>query len=99
MDTTTRRYRKKPVVVEAIQYGPATCEEIHRMLGIPHVVYAGEPCGVGELIVQTIHGEEAVVRPGDYIVAEPEPGRFYPVRADIFAQTYEPATLQPENDR
>lgn len=85
------RYRRRATVVDAIQYTSASCEEIHRWLGIPHIVYPGEPCGVGELVLQTIHGEEAIARPGDYIVAEPELGRFYPVRADIFMDTYEPA--------
>jgi len=93
------RYRKKPVEVEAVQYGPATCEEIHRWLGYEHVVYEGEPCGVGEFHVRTIHGERAVVRPGDFIVAEPVPGRFYPVKPDIFADTYEPVEpTEPEGE-
>ena len=85
------RYRKKPVVAEALRYGPNTCEEIHRWLRIPHVVYEGEPRGVGELIVQTIQGENAIVRPGDFIVAEPHPDFFHPVKPEIFADTCEPA--------
>lgn len=94
------RFRRKPTVVEAIQYGPSTCEETHRWLGYEHTV-RGDLCGVEEIIVQTIHGEEAIVRPGDYIVAEPEPGRFYPVKPEIFADTYEPVESQtgPQDTR
>ncbi|MFD7999952.1 hypothetical protein [Streptomyces mirabilis] len=41
------------------------------------------------LHVRTVHGEIATVRHGDWIVPEGLPGRFYPVKADIFAATYE----------
>jgi hypothetical protein len=40
--------------------------------------------------VRTAHGEIAVVRHGDWIVPEAIPGRFYPVKPDVFAATYEP---------
>jgi hypothetical protein len=43
------------------------------------------------LFVRTVHGEIAIVRHGDWIVPEAEPGRFYPVKPDVFAATYEPA--------
>lgn len=42
--------------------------------------------------VRTIHGETAVVRHGDWIIPESAPGRFYPVKPDVFARTYDPAT-------
>lgn len=42
--------------------------------------------------VRTIHGETAVVRHGDWVIPESAPGRFYPVKPDIFAQTYDPDT-------
>ena len=43
------------------------------------------------LNVRTAHGEIAVVRHGDWIIPEKDPGRFYPCKPDIFAATYEAA--------
>jgi hypothetical protein len=42
------------------------------------------------LDVRTVHGEIATVRHGDWILPEAKPGRFYPVKPDVFAATYEP---------
>ena len=81
------KFRKKPVVIEAIQYGPATCAEICAWMGIPHNVQDGEPCGVGQFLIQTLEGEMAV-NPGDWIIKGVK-GEFYPCRNDIFIETYE----------
>lgn len=62
---------------------------------------ASDTCGeVGPnyiaLNVRTTHGEIAVVRHGDWIIPEKEPGRFYPCKPDVFTATYEPSgTDQP----
>lgn len=42
------------------------------------------------LDVRTVHGEIATVRHGDWIIPEKAPGRFYPCKPDVFAETYEP---------
>ncbi|MFW3474419.1 hypothetical protein ACN24M_24675 [Streptomyces microflavus] len=44
------------------------------------------------LNVRTAHGEIAIVRHGDWIIPEKEPGRFYPCKPDVFAATYEEVT-------
>lgn len=44
------------------------------------------------LHVRTVHGETAIVRHGDWIIPEAEPGRFYPCKPDVFAATYEAVT-------
>jgi len=82
-----KRYRKRPVVIEAIQYGPATCADICAWMGIPHNVYDGEPCGVGQFLIETLEGTMAA-NPGDYIIKGVK-GEFYPCKPDIFAATYE----------
>ncbi len=70
------QYRKKPVVIEATQWHPGT-----------------EHPGVGTdevgPYVTTIHGEKAHLADGDWILPEPQPGRFYPCKPDIFEQTYD----------
>lgn len=51
------------------------------------------------LNVRTAHGEVAIVRHGDWILPEKQPGRFYPCKPDVFATTYEacsaPAAAHP----
>ena len=86
-DHAAQKFRKKPVVIEAMQYGPQTCAAICAWLGYPHIIYDGEPCGVGELLIQTLEGE-MVARPGDWIIRGIR-GEFYPCKPDIFEATYE----------
>jgi hypothetical protein len=81
------RFRKKPVVIEAIQYTAANCEAIHLMLGWEHRVYPGEPCGAGEIVIPTLEGEH-IASPGDFIIQGIK-GELYPCKPDIFAATYE----------
>ena len=85
-------FRRKPTTVEAFQWDPAAphymCPDwfMGGLLASPDRFRDG-----GAVAMTTIHGEEAIARPGDWIVREREPGRFYPVKPDIFAETYEPA--------
>lgn len=41
----------------------------------------------------TTHGDIAVARHGDWVVPESVHGRFYPVKPDVFAATYEPVLV------
>lgn len=83
------RYRKKPIVIEAMRYSPETCERICAWMRIPHVVYSGEPCGVGEFLIETLEGTMRA-NPGDWIIRGLK-GEFYPCKPDIFEATYERA--------
>lgn len=78
-------YKKKPVVVEAIQYTPDTTAECLRFLkggGAQHVIIAG-------VIIKIVTLEGAMtVKYGDYIVKGVH-GEFYPCKPDIFKATYE----------
>jgi hypothetical protein len=91
------RFRKRPVEIEAVQWhGEANCPKVFAFLGLEHPV---DELDHSEIYVTTIHGETATVRPGDWIVREPEPGRFYPVKPDIFARSYEPAAPSAPADQ
>lgn len=98
-------FRKKPVVIEAVQLRWTTWDQVCEFVG--DVISPSNPgreisadeasdtCGeVGPYFiafdVTTVHGETATVRHGDWIIPEPMPGRFYPCKPDIFAATYEP---------
>lgn len=71
------KFRKKPVVIEAVQWFPS--------VGHPGVYFDASD----RAHVITIHEQKAFLEPGDWILPEPKEGRFYPCKPDIFAETYE----------
>lgn len=83
------RWRKIPHEVIAYQLEPRHIDDfIAGKCPLPPGVMRGRPEGY---YVITIHGNRADVKPSDWIVLEPDGKHYYPVRADIFAKTYEPA--------
>ena len=77
-----RQYRKKPVVIEAIQWTGNNLNEIV-MFTEKHNLQ----CGENELKIKTLEGN-MIASLGDYIVKGVK-GEFYPCKPDIFEQTYE----------
>ena len=73
------RFRKKPVVIDAVQWSKAGDH--------PEVVESGL-CSTGYGI-ETLEGFH-VVTPDDWIIRGVQ-GEFYPCKPDIFDATYEPA--------
>lgn len=60
-----KRYRRKPVVVEAMRYtDAASCDAIHDWLGWEHYHAGLEPCGTADVVVD--FGD--VAQPGDWVV-------------------------------
>ena len=87
-----RVYRKKPVVVEAVQWTGENHAEMCEFID-PEVFEIKPKEG---LIIHTLEGDHHA-SPGDYIIKGVN-GEFYPCKPDIFAKTYEPATLTPPNE-
>ena len=87
-----RAYRKKPVVVEAVQWTGENRAEMCEFID-PEVFDIKPKEG---LIIHTLEGDHHA-SPGDYIIKGVN-GEFYPCKPDIFAKTYEPATLTPPNE-
>jgi hypothetical protein len=81
------QYRKKPVVIEAVQWTGENQGEVMRFTG-DKAVYRSRTGG-SELVVHTLEGV-LVADPGDWIIRGVK-GEFYPCKPDIFAATYEPA--------
>lgn len=87
-----RVYRKKPVVVEAVQWTGENHAEMCEFIDseafdiIPRI----------ELVVHTLEGDHHA-SPGDYIIKGVN-GEFYPCKPDIFAKTYESSTLTQPNE-
>ena len=79
------KFRKKPVVVDSIQWMGTNDEEISEFVG-DKLSQGTEPATLG---VGTLEGM-MTAQPYDYIIKGVK-GEFYPCKPDIFAATYEPA--------
>lgn len=79
-------FRKKPVVIEAVQYGPYTAPSLDVVLFLDG---AGARATSDGIIIPTLEGDH-LARPGDWIIKGVS-GEFYPCKPDIFEKTYEPA--------
>jgi hypothetical protein len=76
------KFRKKPVVIEAVQF---TGDNLREMF-----IFAGSNVGnrvYGKLHVFTLEGE-MIANTGDWIIKGVN-GEFYPCKPDIFEKTYE----------
>lgn len=84
-----KRYRKKPVVIEAAQFtgknGKALLPWIQRDCVLEED-FCGDSAGI---VIKTLEGDMRA-DPGDYIIKGIK-GEFYPCKPDIFAATYEEA--------
>ena len=81
------KYRKRPTVIEAIQFTEQSKNQCFSFVGCNTAAEFEDSKPI--LKIQTIHGDVAIARLGDWIVKEPIPGHFYPIKPDIFEATYE----------
>lgn len=84
------RFRKRPVVIEAMQL-PAPGEDVSAFNAWADAVgFRGSARrDSAGLIIVTLEGEMKA-DPGDWVIRGVH-GEFYPCKSDIFALTYEPA--------
>lgn len=88
------RYRKKPVVVEAVQWDGLNLDEVKEFVGesldcvVHDAAYKAEaaPPAV-EVTIRTLEGDHRA-SVGDFIIKGVH-GEFYPCKPDIFEKTYE----------
>ena len=89
------KYRKKPVVIEAIQYTNLNREEIEEFVGkklkqeleSETAYVAGKGAPQFSLTIETLEGNHKAM-PNDWIIKGVQ-CEFYPCKPDIFEQTYE----------
>jgi hypothetical protein len=79
------KYRKKPVVIEAVQLRKDNVAEVRAFLPAKHAVYERIP----QAVIYTPEGE-MLASEGDWIICGVN-GEFYPCKDDVFQKTYEPA--------
>lgn len=83
------KYRKKPVVIEALQLTTDNGGDVARWCG---GTLRGGPEGGskgGSVLIDTLEGR-MTADPGDYVIRGIK-GEHYPCKPDVFEATYEPA--------
>ena len=83
-----QKYRKKPVVIEAIQYiGLESMIEIQKFVGDSLTIHADEINSVFTLVIHTLEGDMKVDF-NDYVIKGVN-DELYPCKHDIFEKNYE----------
>lgn len=83
-----RRYRKRPVEVDALLFDGENLDEVRDWLGDAYLGVATMSSGPKRIRIVTYEGVITASR-GDWIIKGVE-GEFYPCKPGIFAETYEP---------
>lgn len=88
------KYRKKSVVIEAVQWTGLNLEEIKSFVGeslqydiIDTAWEVGKAPPHVNMIIKTLEGNHTCTK-GDYIIKGIH-GEFYPCKPDIFEESYE----------
>lgn len=84
-----KKYRKKPVVIEAVEFkGFENIEEVQKfMKGSIKLNFPGDDENDVHMLIETLEGT-MIAKVGDYIIKGVN-GEYYPCKADIFHKTYE----------
>lgn len=85
-----KAYKKKPVVIMAIQWTGDNCDEVSlflrgALLGRLGIIIPNAP-----FTIATLEGDHQA-NIGDWIIKSIQ-GEFYPCKPDIFKQTYDPVS-------
>lgn len=92
-DDSMKKFRKKPVVIDAVQLREDNVQECYEFIGISNqgnfqeTGHGIDPSD-GKFKITTLEGVH-VANIGDYIIKGVK-GEFYPCKPDIFELTYEP---------
>lgn len=89
------KYKKKPIVVEAIRWTGSNLEEIRNFVGSDLIEEYVELCDIKrtlkkmlvDIAIDTLEGTMKVDY-GDYIIKDVN-NELYPCKPDVFEQTYE----------
>lgn len=88
------KYRKKPIVIEAVQWNGLNLEEIKEFVG-DSLIYnindaawkVGKDAPTVHIKIKTLEGT-MVAKAGDYIIRGVN-GEIYPCKAEVFWRSYE----------
>ncbi len=79
------KYRKNPLIIDAIQYTGRNETEVMAWIGMDYMSAFNRPDGFK---ICTLEGT-MTASPGDWIICGVK-GEFYPCKPDIFEASYEP---------
>ena len=79
-----KKYKKKPVIIEAVQWTGDNIDEIIKFCGDSLTFKGSKPFKV---YINTLEGRH-ICSPHDYIIKGVQ-GEFYPCKPDIFERIYE----------
>lgn len=87
-----RKFRKKPVVIEAMQFDENNGDEVMDWVNshFEGSIIATYPQHCAEICISTLEGN-VFAQYGDWIIKGVQ-GEFYPCKPDIFEATYEEVT-------
>lgn len=87
-----QKYRKKPVVIDAVQFTGRNQREVLSFAypDLSEDALAGAEIMKLPVVISTLEGD-MTASPGDFVIKGVQ-GEFYPCKPDIFAATYEPVT-------
>lgn len=88
------KFRKKPVVIEAMQFRGPDVGDLDYMLAFDDWLVGNAPKGAcryhgSRLVISTLEGEMEASA-GDWVIRGIK-GEIYPCKPDIFAALYDPA--------
>lgn len=94
--TRAGRYRKRPVIVDAIQWTGDNADEVtafsgHRFDVLDPADATDDPDATAQ-VLDSLHSTWVLVRTGDWIIRGVR-GEYYPCRDEVFRETYEAAPL------
>jgi hypothetical protein len=78
-----QKFRKKPVVIEAIQFTPESLRQCIMFVGTERIQWWSSE----KLIIRTLEGN-MTASPNDWIIKGVQ-NEVYPCKPDIFEQTYD----------
>ena len=83
-----KHFRKKPVIIEAVQWDGSNAAEINDFAkDIVTFVYFSNNTISSDILINTLEGQMRWLN-GDWVIKGVR-GEFYPVKKDIFEETYE----------
>jgi hypothetical protein len=82
-----KRYRKKPIEIEVVEWTGKNINEIENFVGNPARWMEGPDENPPQLVIVTLEGK-MIASIGDFIIKGVS-GEFYPCKPDIFQKTYE----------
>lgn len=96
-ETKTIKFRKKPLVVEAVRFvfNPENCKELADFLP-DGIAPEGQESGRMFIKLPGFKGP-LIVKEGDWIIKGVD-GEFYPCPAHVFEKTYEPVRFEGEEN-